>query len=304
MKLRRESFNTGFGSNTSNEGNRLLNKDGSFNTEKGGLSFFERFSMFHFLINTSWFSFFSVLLIGYILTNIVFAAVYVLLGTEGISGAATTGGLNEFLDAFFFSSQTLTTVGYGAMSPANKAIGLVSSLESFIGLTGFALATGLLYGRFSKPKAKLLFSDFALVSPYKDIKGLMIRVANQRDSQLINLSAKLAFSQVKDGKREFFFLPLEMEMINLLASSWTIVHPLDDESPLQDITEEDVKSREMEVILFLEGYDETYAQSIHSRTSFKESEILFNKKFKRILGKTKSGKARVELDQLSSVEEV
>lgn len=105
MKLRRESFNTGFGSNTSNEGNRLLNKDGSFNTEKGGLSFFERFSMFHFLINTSWFSFFSVLLIGYILTNIVFAAVYVLLGTEGISGAATTGGLNEFLDAFFFSSQ-------------------------------------------------------------------------------------------------------------------------------------------------------------------------------------------------------
>lgn len=190
------------------------------------------------------------------------------------------------------------------MSPANKAIGLVSSLESFIGLTGFALATGLLYGRFSKPKAKLLFSDFALVSPYKDIKGLMIRVANQRDSQLINLSAKLAFSQVKDGKREFFFLPLEMDMINLLASSWTIVHPLDDESPLQDLTEEDVKSREMEVILFLEGYDETYAQSIHSRTSFKESEILFNKKFKRILGKTKSGKARVELDQLSSVEEV
>ncbi|MDX1446914.1 MAG: K+ channel, inward rectifier, partial [Lishizhenia sp.] len=192
----------------------------------------------------------------------------------------------------------------GAMSPENKAIGLVSSLESFIGLSGFALATGLLYGRFSKPKAKLIFSKNALIAPYKEIQGLMIRVANQRDSQLINLKAKLAFSQVQNEKREFFFLPLEMDMINLLASSWTIVHPLDENSPLKNLTLEDVQTKDMEILLFLEGYDETYAQSIHSRTSFKGSEILFNRKFKRILGKSKNGKARVELDQLSSVEEV
>lgn len=304
MKLRRESFNTGFGSNTNNEGNRLLKKDGSFNTEKTGLSFLKRFSLFHFLINTTWIVFFTFILLGYILINTGFALVYIFLGSEGISSVATTGGIQEFLDVFFFSSQTLTTVGYGAMSPETNSIGIISSFESFVGLIGFALATGLLYSRFSKPKAKLLFSDFAIVSPYKEGRGLMIRVANQRDSQLINLKAKLAFSQVTNGKREFFFLPLEMDMINLLASSWTIVHPLDDNSPLKKLTLKEVQTKDMEIILFLEGYDETYAQSIHSRTSFKGTEILFNKKFKRILGRTKSGKARVELDQLSSVEDV
>lgn len=304
MKLKKESLNTGFGSNTNNEGTRLLNKDGSFNTEKTGLSFFQRFSLFHYLINTSWLTFFSIMLAGYILVNIVFALIYMLLGTEGISGTYENGEWNEFLDTFFFSSQTLTTVGYGAMSPETNSIALVSSFESFLGLSGFALATGLLYGRFSKPKAKLMFSENALIAPYKEGYGLMIRVANQRDSQLINLKAKLAFSLVHNEKREFYFLPLEMDMINLLASSWTIVHPIDENSPLKNLGPTDMQKMDMEVLLFLEGYDETYAQSIHSRTSFKGSEILFNKKFKRILGKSKQGKARVELDQLSSVEEV
>lgn len=306
MALKKQSLNTGFGSNTKNEGNRLINKDGTFNTEKKGLAFFERFSLFHSLTNMSWLSFFGVMLFGYIVINVIFATIYMLLGTEGISGVSTAGGVKEFLDTFFFSSQTLTTVGYGAMSPESTSIGIVSSFESFIGLSGFALATGLLYGRFSKPKAKLIYSNNALVAPYKDIKGLMIRVANQRDSQIINLKAKLAFSLVKEGKarREFFFLPLEMDMINLLASSWTIVHPIDENSPLKNLTYDQMLKTDIEVLLFLEGYDETYAQNIHSRTSFKGSEILFNKKFKRILGQTKNGKASVALDQLSSVEDV
>tara|TARA_B100000508_G_scaffold11104_1_gene7848 strand:- start:22031 stop:22966 length:936 start_codon:yes stop_codon:yes gene_type:complete len=308
MAWKNQSLNTGFGSNTQNEGNRLLNKDGTFNTEKRGLGFFQRFSLFHSLINMSWLSFFLVMLLGYIVINVVFALTYLLIGIEGITGASSSNGLQAFLDAFFFSSQTLTTVGYGAMSPASKSIGMISAFESFIGLLGFALATGLLYGRFSKPKAKLLFSENALIAPYKNMKGLMIRVANQRDSQLINLKAKLAFSHIKKGekgdKREFFFLPLEMDVISLLATSWTIVHPIDEKSPLYGLGEEDLKQNDIEIMLFLEGYDETYAQNVHSRSSYKGSEVLVNKKFKKILGKNKYGQATVEIDQLSSYENV
>ncbi|MDX1653559.1 MAG: ion channel [Brumimicrobium sp.] len=307
IRKKKESLNTGFGSNVSNEGTRLLNKDGTFNTHKKGLSFFERFSMFHLLISMHWTYFFLLLLLGYTLINLLFATVYFMIGTDGIRGIQSTDGTDSFIDAFFFSAQTLTTVGYGAMSPASKTIGIVSTFESFIGLLGFALATGLLYGRFSKPKAKLLFSDYALISPYGNMKGLMIRVANQRDSQLINLTAKLAFSQTtKEGsetKRKFFLLPLEIETIQLLTTSWTIVHPIDEESPLYGISERDLKKRDIELMLFLEGYDETYAQNVHSRSSYKSSEILPGKRFKKILGHNDEGKATVQLDELSVFEE-
>ena len=137
---------TGFSSRAENEGTRLLNKDGSFNVKKKGLFFMERFSVFHWLIKMSWLHFFVVMFVGYVLINLLFASVYFAAGIEGLSGDHSNDIAKQFLDAFYFSSQTLTTVGYGYFSPVSEFHSLLAAFESFIGLMSFAMATGLLYG--------------------------------------------------------------------------------------------------------------------------------------------------------------
>lgn len=305
----KEKLDSGFSSNTANEGERLLNKDGSFNIQKKGLNFFQRFSLFHSLINMSWAKFFIWLFIGYIFINLLFASSYLLIGTYRINGAHGQTGLEQFLDAFFFSTQTLTTVGYGSMSPIGILCNLIASTESFLGLLSFAMATGLLYGRFSKPKAKIIFSDKALIAPYHDKTGLMIRIANLRDSQLINMKAKILYSQIEqestgEEKRKFYTLDLEISYISLLALSWTIVHPIDENSPLYDLDKKELQKRNIEIVLLLEGYDETYSQEVHTRTSYKVNEVLPNAKFISALGQNKEGKATISMDSISLYEKV
>lgn len=139
-----------------------------------------------------------------------------------------------------------------------------------------------------------------------DIKGLMIRITNQRDSQLINLKAKVVlsenFSQSGAHKRRFFTLPLEIDTINLLASSWTIVHPIDKDSPLYNLSAEEMIKRDIELMLFVEGYDASYAQNVYSRTSYKSKEVVLNKKFAKILGQDESGRMSINLAHLSKLE--
>lgn len=295
---------TGFSSRAENEGTRLLNKDGTFNVKKKGLYFLERFSVFHWLIKMSWFHFFLVMFLGYILINLLFASVYFLAGIEGLSGDHTSSVTAQFLDAFYFSTQTLTTVGYGYYSPISEFHSLLASFESFIGLMSFAMATGLLYGKFSKPKAGIVFSEKALISPYKnDEKGLMIRLANAKDNQIINLSAKMMVSWVdpksKGMSRKYYLLKLEINAINMLATSWNVVHPINEDSPLFDLSIDELAARETEVILQLQGYDETYSQEVYTRTSYKMDEMVWGAKFDPILNH-EEGYATLNMAKLSS----
>ena len=295
---------TGFSSRAENEGTRLLNKDGSFNVKKKGLFFMERFSVFHWLIKMSWLHFFVVMFVGYVLINLLFASVYFAAGIEGLSGDHSNDIAKQFLDAFYFSSQTLTTVGYGYFSPVSEFHSLLAAFESFIGLMSFAMATGLLYGKFSKPKAGIVFSEKALVSPYKENeKGLMIRLANAKDNQIINLSAKMMVSWVdplSQGKsRKYYLLKLEINNINMLATSWNVVHPINEDSPLFDLGFDQLAEREAEVILQLQGYDETYSQEVYSRTSYKCDEMVWGAKFDPILHH-EDGQATLNMADLSS----
>jgi inward rectifier potassium channel len=299
---------SGFSNRAENEGSRLLNKDGSFNVKKYGLTFLERFSVFHWLIKMSWLHFFVIMFIGYLLINLFFASLYFLAGIDGLTGVHGTSISSQFLDAFYFSSQTLTTVGYGYLSPNSEFHSLLASFESFIGLMSFAMATGLLYGKFSKPKAGIIYSEKAMISPYREGEnGLMIRLANAKGNQIINLSAKMMISWVdpatKGMSRKYYLLKLEIASINMLATSWNIVHPINEESPLFEMDLRTLEEREAEVILQLQGYDETYSQEVHSRTSYKTEEIVWGGRFDPILSH-ENGQATLNMAKLSSYQKV
>lgn len=305
MKSFKNILTSGFGSKVENEGSRLVNKDGSFNFIKNGVPFMQRFSLYHALITMSLWKFIGSLIAFYIVINSFFATIYVALGVEHLGLIPESTGM-QFLNAFFFSSQTLTTVGYGAIAPTGVGPNIVASLESFVGLLTFAMATGLLYGRFSKPRARIMYSKHALVSPYQQSKGLMFRLANATNSQMINVSTKviLALIEEKDGKqkRNFYNLKLEFDQISSLPASWTIVHPIDEDSPIINFTLDDLVNKNAELLIAIEGYDETYSQQVHSRTSYKIHEIVFDAKFIPIIGRNNSGQATVNLDQISHYE--
>ncbi|MGE0561091.1 MAG: ion channel [Flavobacteriales bacterium] len=295
--------NSGFGSNINNEGERLITKKGQFNIKKEGLSFSQRFDLFHTLINMNTTPFFIFLFIGFVFINLLFTLTYLAIGLDGIAGATSN---HNFFDAFFFSAQTLTTVGYGGLHPTGRLIGLIAGFEAFIGLLSFAIATGLLYGRFSKPKQNMLFSQNILISPYGDITGLMARVANPKNTQLIDVEAKMIYSQIElennVKKRNFYTLDLEMNKISLFSASWTVVHPITNESPLYQLTTKDIEERNVELILLLNGYDETYNQHVHFRTSYKPEEFIENAKFIPILSQNENKQSIIRLDKINLFE--
>ncbi len=299
----REIVDSGFSANVNYEGDRLLRKDGTFNVRKEGLGWGERFDLFHALISMRWPAFILTMFAGYVAINIVFAALYLAVGIEGLSGIEIRSPGMRVLETLFFSAQTLTTVGYGRINPVGLGAEIVASVEAFVGLMSFAFATGLLYGRFSRPRTMLVYSRNALVSPFREGRGLMVRVANRRDSQMINVSAGLMFSRVeateKGPLRRFYNLELEYDRVNLLATSWTIVHPIGESSPLSGVTAEELAKADAEIILLLRGYDETHSQEVHARTSYTAREVVWGARFVTILGHNERGQATIALDKLS-----
>src|ERR1700749_2998027 len=185
----------GFGSQPVIKNQPLVNKDGSPNVRRVGLPFWDTSNSYHTLITMSWTKFWLMVVAGDAVLNLVFAFIYMACGVEALDGAANNTALSHFWAAFFFSAQTISTVGYGHISPVGMAANSVAALESMMGLLAFALATGLLYGRFSRPTAKIVYSKNLLVAPYREnCKGLMFRLANLRQNILIDLQIEIIFS--------------------------------------------------------------------------------------------------------------
>src|SRR5664279_1773323 len=239
-------INTGVGVNPSNYGGRFLNKDGRANIEKSGVGFLERISWYHTMLLMPRWKFFSIILLFYIGINLFFAGIYLLIGVKYLGEIPSPSTLTNFAESFFFSTQTFTTVGYGRISPIGFLSSSIAAFEALLGLLSFALATGLLYGRFSKPVAHLRFSENALIAPFKDINALMLRVAPFKNTNLIDVEAKLTLGLIveENGKKvnNFYQLELEYKTINSLSLSWTIVHPITEKSPLYGFTKEDFEN--------------------------------------------------------------
>jgi inward rectifier potassium channel len=298
----------GFGSVVSRESRqRLLNRDGSFNVVRSGLGWLESFAPYHQALTLSWTGFFAVIAVIYVAINLIFAVAYVACGPDALvgAGAAMLGG--RFMGAFFFSIQTFATIGYGQVAPNGLAANLVVTVEALVGLMYQALATGLLFARFARPTASVLFSRNAIVAPYGNGQGLMFRIVNTRRSEIIQLEAQVLFSAIEpDGRgghvRRYAPLPLERNKVTFFPLSWTIVHPIDDKSPLAGRTAEALDTAQAEILVLLSGIDETFEQTVHARSSYRADEIVWNARFQSMFFK-RDGQSRVAVD-ISRVHEI
>jgi len=283
---------------------RIINKDGSFNLIRIG----EKKSLFHNLVTMSWTRFFITIFSAYILLNLIFAVIYLLIDFYGIGMTADYEVKNRFLIAYFFSAQTLTTVGYGSLYPLSAIVSFVASAEALTGLMSFAIFTGLMYGRFSKPSHGIRFSKNILYTPYKVGFALMFRIANERDYNLTELEARVLMNIIIDdnGKetRKYQTLNVENSKITYFPLNWTIVHYIDDKSPLYGWTEDDFIASQMEMLVMIKGYNETSAQSVHAKSSYKASEITWNAKFKLPYYFREDGVTVFELDKIDEYEKV
>ncbi len=225
-----EVTDLGIGNKVLDSDQRIVTKEGKFNIERRGISFFKSFSIYHYLISISWLKFCSLILMAYLLVNIFFALLYLAGGVENFEGIEINNTLDLFLNVFFFSTQTFTTVGYGRINPVGVYPNIISSIESLTGLLSLALATGLLYGRFSRPVAKIIYSDNAIIAPFKGLNAFQFRIANMKnDHDMIDVETEVILSKEQNNSRKFYNLKLEYRKINFFNASWTINHIINEE---------------------------------------------------------------------------
>ena len=264
-------------------GTRLINNDGSFNVVRRGLSLFAPYQN---LVEMSWLRFIGMTLASYTVCNLVFALGFYLIGTDHLNGVR--GGLTgwgPFLECFYFSIQTFTTVGYGAIAPISAASNALATLLALFGWVSLALVTGLFFARFSRPTQLIVFSERAIVAPLRDGgQSLQFRIANKRDGNLINLTARVVLTWLEDEggelNRRFQPLDLERDFVSLFPLNWTVVHPIDAGSPMNDWTREDYCRRFSELLITIEGYDRTFAQQITIHNSYTYEEMEWNVRFR------------------------
>lgn len=241
------------------------------------------------------------LLAAFVALNATFACLY-LLDPGGVSGARP----GSFADAFFFSAQTLGTVGYGVLTPHSLYANLLATAEMFLNLIFMALSTGLVFTRVSRPTARVMFSRRAVITPYDGVPTLMFRAANQRGNQILEaeVSVNLARQVVTaEGHvmRQFQPLPVTRARSPLFLLSWQVMHPIDETSPLFGATRESLEAAGMEIVIALSGLDDTFAQRIHTRHSYLPEEIIWNGRFADILSVAPDGRRIIDYRRFHDV---
>jgi inward rectifier potassium channel len=300
--MKKESFDPGLTTQFSGELRRTINADGSFNVRREGLRWRDA-NPYLMLIDTTWPRFLLIVMAGFLLVNVIFACLYLMIGIQSLKGLESDMG--AFANAFFFSVHTLTTVGYGNVYPEGAWANVISSLEAATGLMVFAIATGLLYGRFSRPSARIIYSKNAIIAPYQDGTSLQFRVTNARTNVLMNMDAHVLLMTVdsSDGqlRRNFIDLPLERPNVYFFPLTWTIVHPIDSASPLFGKTREDLAKLSAELLILIQGFDDTFSQVVHSRYSYRHDEMIWGAKFIPAFKVDPKGDLVVEVDRIDEL---
>ncbi len=300
----------GFGSVVARESHlRFINQDGSFNVRRKGLRSFAGRNFYHLLLTIPWWQFLGVVVGLYLSINLIFAVIFVLCGENSLVETVGEPMTSHFLRAFFFSVETFGTIGYGTIAPVGTLVNSFVTVESIVSILLQALVTGMFFARFSRPTARVRFSERAVVAPYQDGTALMFRLVNMRSSQLIEVAAQVFMARFvsENGQvvRRFEQLILEREKVSFFPLGWTVVHPINEESPLNGVTHEELVNSDAEILILMTAIDEDFAQTVHTRTSFKPVEIVWNAKFVSLYNKTESDDAvSIDIRKLSKIEKV
>jgi len=305
--LEKQALDSGLTRQVGAQLSRNINPDGSFNVRRVG----QAWSAFHpwlYVVNMSWPGFITLVGCTYSLVNIGFAFLYFLMGADAINGSAAPTEAGRFLNCFFFSGHTLTTVGYGTLSPNGVTANLTATLEALVGLLAFSIITGLLVARASRPSARIEFSRNALIAPYEQGKALMLRVANQRSNNLMELEAQVILLQSvpKDGTRvrRLVYLDLELPNVKMFPLTWTIVHPITESSPLWGVTHETLVDYQTEFIVLLKGFDDTFSQTVHTRYSYRAPDLIWDARFIPAFYVEDGGNYLLDLGRVSDFEKL
>ena len=307
---REEYQDLGFGSEVARgTRQRLLNPDGSFNVIREGLDPFASMSLYHWLLTISWPGFIGFVTGMYVVANAVFAVLFLLCGPDALQSSSGSFAGQPFFRAFFFSVDTFATIGYGNIIPVGIAANTLVTIEALLNILGIALATGVIFARFSRPSAKIIYSRNAIVAPYRDMTALEFRIANARSSQLIEVQVQAILTKIErvggTTVRKFYDLELERHRVVFFALSWTVVHPIDANSPMRGLTHKDLVDSDAELLVLLIGTDETVSQTVHSRSSYKADEIVWGAKFANMFLRTEAeGIVGMNLSRIHDIEMV
>lgn len=276
----------------------VINTDGSMNVRGRGLRAAN--DLYHFLLSISWPRFVALFSAAFTFVNVIFGAAYASLPAAEMRGLDGLVGHDRFLHCFFFSVQTFATIGYGGMSPAGIAANLVMTVEAFLGLSSTALATGLVFSRFARPRARVLFSRNMVVTTLDGTPSLVFRVANERFNQIVDAQVSVVLArneQTAEGEafRKLYDLRLRRARSPLFALTWTIIHPIDESSPLHGKSGDTLAATLPQLIVTLSGIDETVSQTIHARHSYLASDIVWNRRFADVIRRGDDGRMYVEL---------
>ena len=303
-----EERDLGFGTVVAGQSRqRLLNPDGTFNVERTGVSIFTSLNPYHTLLSMSWSTFLGLVLLLYFLSNIVFGALYASIGAGALVDTSSEPMSDLFVRGFFFSVQTFATIGYGTIHPAGVVPNLLVTIESYYSLLANALITGVVFARFARPTARIVFSKVAVVAPYRGMTGLMFRIVNGRNNQLIEVGAVVMLARFvnENGRivRRFDLLELERRKVTFFPLAWTVVHPIDEKSPLLGLNQQDLVATDAEILILLTAVDETFVQTVHARSSYKPASIVFGHKFANLYNEVEDGKPiSIDVRRLSKTE--
>jgi len=262
---------------------RLLNHDGTFNVRRNDLGPFHPFNVYHTLLSLPVPRLLGLMAAFYVVVNVFFAALYWLAGSDALAGASSTP-LGRFEDSLFFSVQTLATIGYGRLVPNTRIANILVALEALVGLLGFAILSGLLFARFTRPTAKIVFSRNAIIAPYDTGWALMFRLVNLRNHDLTDVRAVVSFARwVEENgsrRRRFDLLARERPSIIFMPLHWVIVQPIDDQSPLHGLSIDSLAAADPEIVCLITADDETFAQTVHAKTSYDKADIVWGARFR------------------------
>lgn len=301
--MSKSTFDPGFTQQVTGTLRRAINRDGTFNVRRRQAGW-RHLHPYLYLVNMSWPGFFAMVFLAYLFVNTVFAGIYMLLGPSALLGGNPQTEWDHFLNSFFFSAHTLTTVGYGTLAPNGTAANLLAAVEALMGLMGFAVATGLLFGRVSRPSARLRFSNKMLMAPYQAGHSVQFRIVNLRPNILMELEASMLLMTVEgppgSATRRYDRLALERDKVYFLPLTWTIVHPIDESSPLRGLSADALEAMQAEFLILIKGYDDTFSQTVHRRFSYRYDELIWGAKFTTAFDIDATGDVVLDVDKVGA----